>query len=1208
MQHLKHLDHAKANSHIDGAYLFIAALIYGLFVVYGSLVPLNFRYLSLEEAWALFRNIPYLQLGIGSRADWVANILLYIPLAFLSAACLKRMLNSATVLAAMVAIILCTLLALTVEFTQLFFPPRTVSLNDIVAEIIGSAIGTGIWLYFGEKLIWLWQQFKGGGRQSAHALIVLYTLAYLGFSLFPYDFLVSRAELEEKILYSGHATFFVAPTCGAWFQCGTKLFTEILTAAPLGAFLGMMAIAGRKSRFGMAFGWGMLLGIGIEGMQVLLASGISQGASIVTRGLGTVAGLVFYHLFQREWLLQYRTQIKFGMVLLFPLYMGFLLALNGFFSSRIEGSVAALEKLDEVQWLPFYYHYFTSETQAMHSLLTHAGAYAPIGVAVWLFRINRPRPSSLWLSATLAAFAAFLMETMKLFLDGKKPDPTDVLIAAAAAAIASFVASRIVHHAASASSVAPPKETSQPSRDVRKHGLKAGISFLIGVIALGGWVVVSQPKEKFVFEEALPKLPKGEDLPPVNLPAFREIHPRLPSPSGAEISMLVMNNRGFVDAQRRMADGGKGDVRAVALMELIEPGSQDLDILFERLMKLEPAYRGHDQGRTLAQAYDWLYHRWSESRRVALREKLVGASEYLINVVRRERLSPYNVYLYNAPFQALMACGLALYRDDPRGEPIMRFTYDLWKNRVLPVWRQVMGNTGGWHEGGEYVGIGIGQAIYQVPAMWRTATGEDLFATEPGIRGFLDFLVYRTRPDGTHYRWGDGSFFDKIIPDAAALALEFRHAAAYSLRPPGKDSPTSWPWGPLIDSSLIDPFAASRLPLTRLFDGIGMMVARSDWSPEATYVTFKVGDNFWSHTHLDQGAFTIYKGGELAIDSGLYGSQYGSDHHMNYQYQTIAHNTVTVTDPDDTVPAPGKKKPRPIANDGGQRRVGSGWGVEAAPLDRAEWEAKRDIYHTGKIEQLLDQDGLSVSVADVTPAYTSQSSGNGSFSHRSRRVERFWRTFAYDRTDDTVVVFDQVVATKAAFRKRWLLHTSEQPQRTSDGFTARVSSQDRAGHGGGQLQGHVLLPKQANIQVIGGRGFEFFADSKNYDEEGKLKEALKKLGPNKGEPGAWRIEVSPALEAAEDNFLVVLLPSRLGEKPTHQVRLIEAGHKVGCEISGPIRTTRWWYEPGRNGVEIEVMANGNHRSYHVNGSSTASVAPFQRNWFETVKAQVGLSY
>ena len=169
---------------------------------------------------------------------------------------------------------------------------------------------------------------------------------------------------------------------------------------------------------------------------------------------------------------------------------------------------------------------------------------------------------------------------------------------------------------------------------------------------------------------------------------------------------------------------------------------------------------------------------------------MLDGCNYEIKLIREQRLSPYNVILYNAPLQALMACAIATYRDDPRADPVMNFTADLWLKRVLPVWRQVMGQHGGWHEGGEYVGIGIGQAIYELPAMWRRATGEDFFAREPGIRGFLDFLVYRTRPDGTHFRWGDGAWFDRIVPDATPLALEFRDAAAYSLRPPRQGAGT----------------------------------------------------------------------------------------------------------------------------------------------------------------------------------------------------------------------------------------------------------------------------------------------------------------------------------------------------------------------------------------------------------------------------------
>jgi hypothetical protein len=752
-------------------------------------------------------------------------------------------------------------------------------------------------------------------------------------------------------------------------------------------------------------------------------------------------------------------------------------------------------------------------------------------------------------------------------------------------------------------------ETGAP--DVRRIGSTRRAWTIAGVFGLavatgaGALVLGHRPAEVRVDESKLPQLPAPEQLPPVSLPGFKFVHPRLPSPTHAEVAVLASQNAAESIRQvRARANGGNGDIETAVLQETIEPGSVDLNVLHRRLMELKFTWRGHDQGKPLALAYDWLYSHWSDAQREQLRGKLAEGCDYLIERIRKDRMSPYNVILYNAPLQALMACSLALYGDDPHGDPVMRFTYDLWKNRVLPAWRQVMGRDGGWHEGGEYVGIGIGQAIYELPAMWRSATGEDLFASEPGIRGFLDFLVYRRRPDGTDFRWGDGSAFDKIVPDAIPLALEVRHAPAYSLRPPAHDGePSGWPWGPLTDSSLNDPTSFSRLPRVRLFDGIGMVVARSDWSPDATYVTFKAGDNYWSHTHLDQGAFTIYKGGELAIDSGLYGPTYGSDHHMNYTYQTVAHNVVTVTDPQDTVPAPGKEKPRPIANDGGQRRVGSGWGVEAAPLDRSEWEAKRDIYHTAAMGPLFDQGGLVVAATDITPAYTNRQSGDGTFSARTRRVERFWRIFGYDRIDDVIVVFDQVTATRGSFRKRWLLHTIDEPTVSPGGFSVTVAPQDRPGHGGGRLDGKVLLPRDAVINPIGGRGLEFFVDDRNYDENGTLRESIRKLGPNGPEPGAWRIEVSPPRDEREDLFLVVLLPVAGDAHAVHRVKLLESGKRVGCEIVGPNRTTRWWFEPGRNGAEIEVSSGSDAHHYQVIGPAPAGAAT--EGWLNRIKNLFG---
>jgi len=369
--------------------------------------------------------------------------MLYIPLGVLARGWLAARMRA--VPPSVLAWTLGALLAIAVECTQLLLPPRTVSLNDLLAEWIGAGLGIALWHSAGERLAELWNDVQRGGQRGGRALIALYTAAYVGFSLFPYDFLVSATELAQKLASPGSSAFLFTESCGSGLSCGLKLLAEVLTAAPLGAFLGMVAPAGRKPSLAGAFGWGALLGMVIEGLQTFLASGISQGSSILARGLGMALGLAIHRFFRKEWLIEYRAQSKIVALSALPLYLVLLLAMTGFFTSNLEGGWSALAKLQQVRFLPFYYHYFTSETQAMYSLLLHAGAYAPIGLMLWILRDGQGDETSLWLSALAAFAAAGAMESLKLFLEGRRPDPTDTLIAAAAAALACFAVTRLAH-------------------------------------------------------------------------------------------------------------------------------------------------------------------------------------------------------------------------------------------------------------------------------------------------------------------------------------------------------------------------------------------------------------------------------------------------------------------------------------------------------------------------------------------------------------------------------------------------------------------------------------------------------------------------------------------------------------------------------------------------------------------------------------------
>lgn len=1145
----------------------LAVLLYAAFVVYGSLIPFQYRDLPWHTAWLQFLRIPYLHLAASSRADWIANILLYIPLGYLTAATLSHRSGVAAgrLWPLLVAFAGCAAFAVAVEFTQVFFPRRTVSLNDIYAETIGSGLGVIAWDWLGRRIEATRRALASHSAEAPRLLAWLYGLAYLSLALFPFDFLVSAPELAVR-LNSGDWGGWLAPNgCDGMRPCAWSHLTEIVAAVPLGLGLGLL---GPRRTWGQGLAaaarYGLMLGMALEAAQFLTASNIAQGASVMLRALGVVLGYALVRGGGGDWL-------RFGLrVLAHPLWWLTLLLLYGGVIARLTlagkggwlTAAAATERFMALRFLPFYYHYLATEAHAVESLIHNLALYAPLGGMVFVALAGSGRRRrGYWLSGGLALLVAGLLEGLKLYLPKAHPDPTNLLIGPVGAMAGYWLAWALCWSL--------PNQPAAPAKVGPASWVGAALTAGVGLWLLSFLVAIpSRFVETAAAERFYPKPPELWALPVVRLPGFRQAHPRLPAPTEEELAKLRADNPGFLLRRTGLAQHGAGDFDAAIFAAYSRAEPFDLALLHRRLMALNFTERGDKEVKPLAQAYDWLYERWTPEQRAALLDKTLTGCRYEIDLIREQRLSPYNVFLYNSPLQALMACAIAVYGDSPKAESVMGFTHDYWKNRVLPVWRQIMGRNGGWHEGGEYVGIGIGQAVYQLPALWRAATGENLFATEPRLRGFLDFLIYRTRPDGTYFRLGDAGFFLRAAPDRVPLAIEYQHPAAYSLGGcPPPNEPSAWPWGPLTRPELCDPAAVSRLPLDRLFDGLGWVVARSGWDGDATLVTFKAGDNFWSHSHLDQGSFTIYKGGALAIDSGLYGTRYGSDHHMNYTYQTIAHNAVTVTDPDDTAPMPTSGQPRIIANDGGQRRVGSGWGQEPAPMDRAEWERKRGLYHTGTLLAYAAREDLVVAVADLTPAYTHQDSRRGSFHARTRRVERLIRTFIYDRVNDVAVVRDRVRATDPSFVKRSLLHSLEAPVRTEFGFRLQTPPEPGPGKSGGVLDVQVLWPRDAAIDFVGGPGAEFLVNGRNYDEGGAVwAMAAQRAG---SEPGRWRVEIKPRRPAAQDDFLMVLKPRIMG-RPEPALKISKLEGSPGCQIEGPTRRLSVAFPEGTDLPAIQV--------------------------------------
>lgn len=398
---------------------------YVFFVVYGSLVPLDFKPLPLDQAWEIFRHIPMYKLGVESRADWIANGVLYVPVGFLTAH-LAMQKHSATwrIPLFLLSGLFSFALAFGVEFSQMFFPPRTVSLNDLLAESLGSLVGLVLAMRYSDWFKTVLHTVFSNPRQLALRLLEAYFVGYVVFSFFPYDVLLSGAELGQKLRGNGWGWLIAGDGLGK-IQIVLKLFAEVVLTFPIGMFLGYRS-AHQPATFKKAVLIGLVLGILIEIAQFFIASGISQGLSVITRIAGICGGLTLWQQRANCSPTRLATTIKRYVPLLGATYLWVLLELNGWFTHHWNGLDFAASRLGELHYMPFYYHYFTSEARALVSLTLVCLSYFPIGLLTWSIQGSSSQ------AFMYAMFTAGLVETGKLFLEDMHPDPTNVLLGALA--------------------------------------------------------------------------------------------------------------------------------------------------------------------------------------------------------------------------------------------------------------------------------------------------------------------------------------------------------------------------------------------------------------------------------------------------------------------------------------------------------------------------------------------------------------------------------------------------------------------------------------------------------------------------------------------------------------------------------------------------------------------------------------------------------
>jgi VanZ family protein len=284
------------------------ATLYAAFAIYGSLVPFDFHPRPLAEAWAEFLALRLAPVGIQSRADWAANVLLFVPLAFLWCAALwprRRWVRATVALGVWAAAVL---LSAAIEFAQSFFPSRSVSLNDIVAEGLGAALGVAAYAFTGARIaVWLGAWWTAGTVSGlAGPAVVLYLAGLVFFGLMPFDLSLSPALVYEK-LATGLVRMGPVPRFhGSVAETLTDVLTDVAVWVPAG-FLGRLAVppslAGRSARAPAALAWigCVAVAAGIEALQLLVASRVVDVSDVTLAAVGAGLGVRLAGRLLRRW-------------------------------------------------------------------------------------------------------------------------------------------------------------------------------------------------------------------------------------------------------------------------------------------------------------------------------------------------------------------------------------------------------------------------------------------------------------------------------------------------------------------------------------------------------------------------------------------------------------------------------------------------------------------------------------------------------------------------------------------------------------------------------------------------------------------------------------------------------------------------------------------------------------------------------------------
>ena len=400
-----------ARSAVTRSRLALATVAFAGLVIYASLVPLVERPSGARATWAhLLASWPP---TVTSKTDVAANIILQIPFGFLMAGTIAHGRVKWQGAAVFFTTVAAALLAFAIELAQGMFSARTPSTSDVLAESLGAMLGALAWMRAGEGLgefaDYRWRALGSPALVLLGGYLTVWTL----WQWLPFDFTLRLPELAHKYragLMSLRPHANIDGDALVTLQAAAR---QWLLAFPIGAAAWLTVRRQRRRRTDAAIltGCGVTLAVYFGGL--LTVSGTVDFAAIGAAGLGAAVGV---------WWAERRSRLL-----------------------NVAAAAAALGALAIDQWAPFTFS-ATARPMALLPLASYLSTSAADAVSQALLKLQLgfaaafaigglvPPSSYCWTRAAVCIAACAVIETGQMFLPGRFPDVTDLLILSIGAA------------------------------------------------------------------------------------------------------------------------------------------------------------------------------------------------------------------------------------------------------------------------------------------------------------------------------------------------------------------------------------------------------------------------------------------------------------------------------------------------------------------------------------------------------------------------------------------------------------------------------------------------------------------------------------------------------------------------------------------------------------------------------------------------------